>query len=290
MIAGTPGRCGDGSRDCGSFYLDFVGQFGPEQVHVHWSESRRHSNEQVDRQIEHTWQEQLALAQAKGQRLYDGRLCRLVDCGVTDHALNLTLGQVSYKEFVGTNLTHPALRYAHGPEVLADPAGVSAAVVTGDNYVLLAKRSQQVYVHPGRWHPIGGIMEPGNEPGAVPCPFRALRKEMEEELGLPGESILHSVCLGVVRDKATVQPELIFDVRVGQHAESIVASQAAAQDAGECENLVSVRDHPGAVVTFLEKHYAELTPVALATLLLHGQRHWGTGWFAAARGYLQDVV
>jgi 8-oxo-dGTP pyrophosphatase MutT (NUDIX family) len=290
MIPRSTGRCGDGSHDCGAFYLDFVGQFGPEQVHVQWSESRRHSNEQVDRQIERTWQEQLALAQAKGQRLYDGRLCRLVDCGVADHALNLTLGQVSYKEFVGTNLTHPALRYAHGPEVLADPAGVSLAVVTGDNYVLLAKRSKEVYVYPGRWHPVGGIMEPAEESGSVPCPFRTAGREMEEELGLPSESILHSMCLGVVRDKATVQPELIFDVHVGQLAESIVASQAAAQDAAECEALVSVRDHPGAVVTFIEKHFAELTPVALATLLLHGQRHWGTGWFTAARGYLQDVV
>ena len=52
MIPRATGRCGDGSRDCGTFYLDFVGQFGPQQVDVHWSESRRHSNEQVDRQID----------------------------------------------------------------------------------------------------------------------------------------------------------------------------------------------------------------------------------------------
>lgn len=290
MIPGSTSRCGDGCRDCGTFYLDFVGQFGPQQVHVRWSDSRRHSNERVDAQIDRTWDEQVALAAASGQRLYDGRLCRLVDCGVADHALSLTLGEVSYKEFVGTNLTDPTMRYVHGPEVLADPAGISLAVVTGDKYLLLAKRSRQVFVYPGRWHPIGGIMEPSDQPGSVPSPFHTAAREMEEELGLPGDSICQIVCLGVVRDKATVQPELIFDVHVRQDAESVVASQAAARDAAECEALVSVRDHPGAVVTFLEKHYAELTPVALATLLLHGQRHWGSGWFAAARGYLQDVV
>jgi hypothetical protein len=43
-------------------------------------------------------------------------------------------------------------------------------------------------------------------------------------------------------------------------------------------------------VSFLEHKFTELTPVCLATLLLHGLRHWGGGWFTSARGYLRSVL
>jgi hypothetical protein len=51
-----------------------------------------------------------------------------------------------------------------------------------------------------------------------------------------------------------------------------------------------LRDHPAAVVDFIERHLAELTPVALAGLLLHGLWRWGSGWFASTRGYVRGVV
>jgi hypothetical protein len=49
-----------------------------------------------------------------------------------------------------------------------------------------------------------------------------------------------------------------------------------------------VRHHPAAIVTFMENHASQLTPVALATLLLHGLHAWGSGWFASTRGYLRS--
>ena len=283
-------RAGEASRDCGAFYLDLVGQFGPREVHVRWSDSRRPSNEQVDRTIEATWLEETRRAAADGRTLFNGRLCRLIQCDADERTLTLTLGEVSFREFVGTNVRHANVRYVHGSEVLADPLGVSAAVIAGDGFLLLGRRSRTVFANTGLLHPIGGIVEPGRQTGAVPDPFRTIAGELKDELGLPGESISQSLCLGLVRDKRTVQPEMIFDVYVSAEVEAIRAAAAQADDAGENEQLLPVRDHPAAMVAFLEQHCGELTPVALATLLLHGQRHWGTGWFTTVRGYLRNVI
>ena len=279
-----------GCRDCGAFLLDIVGRFGPAEVLVRWSDDRRRSNEDVDELIEGVWQAQTRHAAENGKDLYNGRLCRLMECELAGRALRLTLAEVTYKEFVGTNLLNPQLRYLHGPEVLADPLGVSAAVVTADGFVLMGRRSARVFSHAGRLHPIGGIVQPGDHVGAVPDVFREVLRELHEELALPAEQVETPVCLGVVRAKAILQPELIFDVSVRADVETIRRAAAEAPDAAEHVEFVPIRDHPGAMVTYLETHYEALTPVALATLLLHGQRRWGMGWFATARGYLRGVI
>ena len=280
----------DGCRDCGAFFLDFVGLFGRDRVQVRWSDSPRPTNRQIESIIEATWDEQTRLAAEQGRRLFNGRLCRLINCETQGPLLQMTLGEVSYKEFVGTNLTNAQLRYIHGPDVLANPLGVSAAVVTSDGYVLLGRRSNKVFSNPGLVHPVGGTVQPPAEAGKIPDPFQAMTDELRQELALETEAVKRNVCLGVVRAKRVVQPEMIFEVRVHGDVEAIRAGAANAPDASEHDELVAVRDHPGAVVTYIEKNYSQLTAVALATLLLHGQRHWGMGWFATARGYLREVI
>jgi len=280
----------DGCRDCGAFFLDFVGLFGRDRVQVRWSDSPRPTNDQIESVIEAAWAEQTRLAAEQGRKLYNGRLCRVINCETQGLVLQLTLGEVSYKEFVGTNLTNAQLRYIHGPDVLANPLGVSAAVVTSDGYVLLGRRSNKVFSNSGLIHPVGGIVEPSAEAGRIPDPFQAMTDELCQELALPAEAVNRNVCLGIVRAKRVVQPEMVFEVRVNGDIEAIRAGAGNAPDASEHDELVAVCDHPGAVVTYIEKNYSQLTAVALATLLLHGQRHWGMGWLATARGYLRDVI
>jgi hypothetical protein len=283
-------RSQDGCRDCGAFFLDFVGLFDRDRVQVRWSDSPRPTNPQIESAIEAAWAQQTCLAAEQGRRLYNGRLCRVINCETEGPVLQLTLGEVSYKEFVGTNLTNAQLRYIHGPDVLANPLGVSAAVVTSDGYVLLGRRSDKVFSNAGLVHPVGGIVEPPAEAGMIPDPFQAMTDELYQELAIPAEAVTRNVCLGVVRAKRVVQPEMVFEVHVGAGVEAVRAGSANAPDVSEHDDLVAVRDQPGAVVTYIEKNYSHLTAVAMATLLLHGQRHWGMGWLATARGYLRDVI
>jgi 8-oxo-dGTP pyrophosphatase MutT (NUDIX family) len=281
---------GDGPRDCGMFFLDVVGAYRRGQVQVQWSPTRRSTNDELERLIDQAWQ--LATWQAKknGQNLYDGDLCRLIEYQAEGDQLGLTLGKVSYKEFVGTNQTQAYVRYLHGPEVLADPLGVSSALITDDGFILLGRRSERVMQYGGRIHPIGGIVEPPDKPGDPPDPFDAMLAEVLEEIRVPSENVRDFTLLGLVRDKNTVQPELIFDMRLDMEAATVCRSAVSAIDADEHTEIIPVRDHPAAVVTFLQQKFGELTPVSLATLLLHGLQHWGSGWFAGARGYLRSVI
>jgi 8-oxo-dGTP pyrophosphatase MutT (NUDIX family) len=196
---------------------------------------------------------------------------------------------VSFREFLGTNYAHPHLVHTAGPEVLASPLGVSAAVVTSDGFVVLARRSDRVTWHRGMVHPIGGVVEldDGDRP---PHPFDAVLAELKEETGVAAPPAEAVVCLGLVRDKGLCQPELVFRIEVDADVRTLRASARSAAEGDEHDELLAVRDRPTSAVSFIERHAAETTPVALATLLLHGLNRWGSGWFATARGYLRKLL
>jgi 8-oxo-dGTP pyrophosphatase MutT (NUDIX family) len=278
-----------GSCDCGTFFLDLAGRFARHQLRIAPTATRRQSNQEIENIIEQTWIAEIDCARRSGKRLYNGSLYRLGSFACASGELSLELAPVSFKEFLGTNLTHAYLRYIHGPEVLADALGVSACLRARDGFLLMGRRSQRVFYHAGRIHPIGGVVEAGKSSGEITHPFEAVIAELLEETNLSAEAITEISCLGLVRDKHIVQPELIFDVVADADVKAI---RRACPPGGEEEHseLLFLRDHPAAVVAFMEQNYGDLTPVGLATLLLHGLRHWGSGWFAATRGHLRSVT
>ncbi len=278
-----------GVRDCGRFFLDLVGQFPRDCVTVSWQNRPRPIGQAVQELIDATWDKQTRKASQNDRKLFNGRLCRLIDCASPGQGLRLQLGPVDFKTFLGTNLTHAHLRYEHGPDILGDALGVSAALQTADNFLLLGRRSEHVYYHPGRIHPIGGVVEPPEAANRTPCPFDSMTEELEQELALAAGAVDEMLCLGLVRDKHIVQPELIFDVKVHADVAELRAGAVGAKDRMEHAELLHVRNHPSSVITFVEANASEMTAVAQAALLLHGLRHWGTGWFATARGYLRSM-
>ncbi len=279
----------NGGCDCGPFFLDAVGPFSRREVTLTWTSRRRSSTPEIDRLIDRAWEQAMDLARRTGRKLYDGRLCRLVEYSVQGRTLHLVAGPVSFRELLGTNYTHPHLVHTAGAEVLANPLGVSAAVITADGFVVLGRRSDQVTCQERMIHPVGGLMEV-DDTGAPPHPFDAVLAELREETGTIPATDKAVVCLGLVRDKALPQPELVFCIEVDADVRSLRASAAQAVEGHEHSELVAVRDRPTSVVTFIDKHGQETTPVALATLLLHGLHRWGSGWFATARGYLRKLL
>lgn len=286
------GLCRENACDCGTFFLDCAGCFDRSQLILSSSSAPRHTNPQVDEIIEQTWRNETQRAGAAGRMLFNGKLCRLNSAIYKNSTLKLELGEVTFKEFLGTNLTHAYLRYTHGPEVLADALGTSAVIRTGDGFLLLGKRSKSVLYHAGRIHPVGGIVEAckdeGESKNAPPDPFESIAMEISQEINI--NEYTDVKCLGLVRDKHIIQPELVFDIAIKPDFAQVRRFASTASDAQEHAELIPVRDHPASAVTFIEQNFCELTPVAMASLLLHGLRHWGSGWFAATRGYLRSVI
>ncbi len=278
----------EGPQDCGSFMLEVLGPYRYEQVRVRWIRSERPINPQVEQFIDRAWQRRMAQARAQGVPLWDGPLCRLLEYHASRDGLDMVLGPTSFREFLGTNLHNAHLRYSHGIDLLANPIGVSALVIAEGKYLVLGRRSQKVIYHAGRIHPIGGCVEPAQD--GLPDPFRCICREVCEELGLGSGSLGAPLFLGMVRDKHIHQPEVIFDLQVMASVESIRHLMASAKEKEEHTDLVVLRDHPAAVVDFIERRLTELTPVGMATLLLHGLYRWGSGWFASTRGYLRGII
>ncbi len=278
----------NGASDCGRFLLDVSGSFGKSDVTVSASPQARPSTPEVDRLIEQSWSRQLAEAATTGKKLYDGLLARLISHQTKGRRLDLTVGAVSFKEFLGTNCLNPQVRYDHGPEVLANPLGVSAVLVAGDGFIIMGRRSQCVAIHAGMIHPIGGMVELGAE--ATPDPFAAMTDEIAEETALSAEQVQEITCLGLVRDKSLFQSEMVFRATSNADVRTIRQMAQQATDASEHSELLAVRDEPSSVVAFIQTNHEQATPVALAALMLHGLDRWGSGWFATAKGYLGGVI
>lgn len=280
----------DGRRDCGRFFLDIIGQYTRDDLRITWTAAPFQPHESVRRMIEETWTRQTEQATQQQRMLFNGPLCRLIDFDADEKHFTMTVGPVGYKEFLGTNLTQASIRYVYGPKELANPLGVSAAVVTEDGFVALGMRSSAVAFHAGRIHPVGGMVEPAADPSMPPDPFAAIVHELRAELAVQDDQIIQNICMGMIRDKQIVQPELVFDVQLSVDAPTLRAMAAKAPEANEHDEIVLVANFPSTIVTFLQKQANTLTPVAIATLLLHGLRNWGSGWFTSARGYLQSVI
>lgn len=246
-----------------------VGDWRPDQVRVRWVESARRVVPEVERMIEEAWQ---AALKRPGVNLFDGPMCRMEGWEASPDLFSLALSVTSYKPFLGTNLAHPELAERYGREVMANPVGVSPALHTADDFLLLGRRNSSLAYYPNRTHPFAGALEP-KDGGDL---FAAVRRELSEELSFSDRDIAEIRCTGIAEDRALRQPELLFRVR-----STLTRRQIEAQvHADEHGDSVAVPATPDAVAKVVLQ--PELTPVAVASLLLWGRVTFGPNWFQRA--------
>ncbi len=110
--------------------------------------------------------------------------------------------------------------------------------------------------------------------------FDEVRRELGEELSFGPSDIGGIACVGLVEDQALRQPELIFITRSTRRRAEIEAQvDKKEHDASWC--IATDRAMADGVLAAP----AELTPVAVATVLLWGKEEFGEGWF---RGHVES--
>ena len=243
-----------------------IGDWTGAQVRATTIASGRRLVPEVQRIIEQSWGTAL---RRPGVKLFDGPMCRLESWRASEDRLDLTLSPTSYKPFLGTNLMHPELAERYGRDVMANPVGVSPALLTADDYLLLGRRNASVAYYPGRTHPFAGALEPRDHGNL----FAALRRELAEELSLTDADISEMSCTGIVEDIALRQPELIFRARCRRTRRQIEL-QVHKDEHGDS---VAIAATPTALAAALED--PALTPVGIASLLLWGRHAFGAAWF-----------
>jgi 8-oxo-dGTP pyrophosphatase MutT (NUDIX family) len=245
-----------------------TGDWGPGAVLARRATNTRPLVRTVEERIDEAWSRAMA---RPGVRLFDGPMCRLESTSASPQCLRLNLSSTTYKTFLGTNLSHPELADRYGTAVLANPVGVSPALETADGFLLLGRRNASVAYYPGRVHPFAGALEP-KDAGDV---FAAVRRELREELSLAEADVIDIRCAGLVEDRTLRQPELIFLARCRLTRETVEAKLDPVEHRGTW-SVPAARD---AIQAALSE--PELTPVAVASLVLWGRARFGTEWFEA---------
>lgn len=253
-----------------------VGNWADRQVQVRWTDSTRRIVPDVERLIDTAWQ---SASRRPGMKLFDGPMCRLESWQLSADCLRLVLSATSYKPFFGTNLSHPELAEQYGSGVMANPLGVSPALESCDGFLLLGKRNAAVAYYPNRVHPFSGSLEPRDGQDV----FRAVRRELQEELALADTELSDLLCTGLVEDSALRHTELIFAARTN-HTRPQIEAQVAAEEHGDS---VAIPVNPDAIERALRD--PALTPVATAALRLWGRIRFGDEWFHSCIGQRSRV-
>lgn len=248
-----------------TFTIHAAGNWPEGAVSVAWSPPGRRIVPEVERAIDEAW----SAAKARlGERLFDGPMCRLERWEASAASLRLTLSRTSYKPFLGTNLTAPALADRFGADVLANPVGLSTSLQSSDDWLLFGRRNDSVAYHPNRVHPFAGALEPGPAADGALNVFADIRRELREELGFAAADIASIRCIGLIEDVALRQPELIF------HA---ISTRTRAQ----IEATLEREEHHGAYAVRADQNDVArvmdepiFTPVALGTLALWARGAW----------------
>jgi hypothetical protein len=258
--------------------IHLANEFLPHQVHCNHLPSIITLPDEVTAAIESAWQ---SAKSRLGTRLYNGPMARLDSWRIENGHLHLQFTPTTYKHFLGTNLCHPKLADQFGPDILANPLGISALVETSDSYLLMGRRGKNVAFHAHQIHPLGGTID-----NVTADPFTEIRRELFEEAALRDDDLLDLRCVGLAGDPAIRQPELMF------HAKSNLPLSKITLDPAEHDALWSIRADPSTVAQHLQNASkptpssciqgegqgggsaaSEFTPIALAALKLWLRAH-----------------
>lgn len=214
--------------------------------------------------------------------LFNGQLVRHLRHSVENGTLRIEAGPTDYREFIGTNFANGHRGDELGWELYSNPLGISANVITSDGWLVYGRRNLRVACHPGFVHAFGGAVEAKDcRPDGSCDAFASIRRELGEELQLGDAEIEHVMCLGMIHDVETRQPEIIFDAHVRPTRDAIAAR--IGQDDEEHVGIECCRDQAEAVRHFV-REVKPLAAITLGAILVHGRLVFGTDWYDRALG------
>ena len=252
-----------------AFLTDVYGPFGPDAIRLVWHPEHEPDDPQVEL-LKAAWPLHVEAVTRQGGVLYNGSMVGYLSHRLESGTLVIETRPTDYATYYCTNYLNHALGERIGWSRFANPIGVSTNVITQDGWLLYGRRGDQVATHPGTVHTIGGTIEPNdrNATGTMD-PFVAMVRELNEELRLrEGESI-ELLCLGMIHDVQTRQPELVFDARLAVPRAEL--EMRLTPDDQEHAALLACPDRADAFRTWLLQT-PRIVPVALGALCLHARR------------------
>lgn len=253
------------------------GYFSPDQITVTYDPTAGLTfTAETQAWMDSYWEEKVQQASARGMRLYNGPLFRLVEVLTQpDGTMHIATGNTSYKEYVTTRI--PEFFQGRQRQELGNPISVCSVVETSDNYILLDRR-QGVDVYEGRYHVIGGFFERNLDMTTRPDPFAAMRREIREETGIQLADIREQHCLGIGYDTTVPHPELCFLTHLNIPLAEVQTRQPEDNEIAELHTLQATAEN---LREFLLRHHGNISATGEVNLLFYGAWKFGQPWYQA---------
>lgn len=223
--------------------------------------------------------------EARKKKFFDGQLVRLHphDFGVSGgSSLFLRLGETTYFTYAGTRRKEDLQKY--GYDRLGLPLAVCSVLTApsedGTEKLLFTVRGTANETYPGWYHCVGGTVQTVHN--GIPNPSAALRREVQEELGLRAEEFQVEGVSGLVMNNFDLHPELVYITKVEKPIEEW-HNQRETDKEVDAEFFTDTPDNLANFIlgqSFDEVPDARpIVPSGLAGYLLHGRLKYGQEWY-----------
>lgn len=257
------------------------GRFDRRRVTVRHVRKGVSLSKEQEQYIREQWQQFVKNQVASNSELtlhpYSGELFRLLDFRVSDSMLQMSLGEVSFDQYVVSKMVEFIERFG---DVKAIPVAVVAVVGTSDDCIVLGEGrlgTEEIGI-------VAGFMEredPDTREELSPHPFDQMERELTEEAGVYADDIQAMTCLGIL---GHVEPYVVFDVKL-RIPFRILVHERTPQDL-EFTRFFPIGSDPDSLSSYVLDKEAIMALHCLSSLLLWGKCAFGRNWFETLVGQL----
>jgi hypothetical protein len=181
------------------------GKFREGDVTVTVTDKKPVQNDITQKAVNQLWSDMIKGRKSVGKETWNSRIYSLIEHKKQDDKLILDLGITTFKYLQGTNATYWLLGDIYGRECLANGLLVQTLVFDKKGNCIFGKRNTGVKKEYEPYVIFGGTMDKddkeGREISGGQDPFKAIKIELEEELGVVSEDIEDAYIKFIVQDR-----------------------------------------------------------------------------------------
>jgi len=262
-------RNGQERKKISGFKILVKGVFYPEDLDISY----------INKDIEYSKKAVDFINRIVRTKVVDGKLFRVISYKTQDHKLSLVLGNTSYKYFIGSIDKRFISNF--GLKKLANPLSVGAVIVTSDCRIVIGKRLSKLTINPGKYSTVAGMMDREKDfSNGKPDPFKAILRELYEEIGVEKRHVKEIVLLGLIYNEDYYQTYLPFYIKIDIPS-NILKQQLKCQSifTKEFERFIYLKLNEESIANFIVKNHKQISQTCLGNILLFGERVFGETWF-----------
>jgi 8-oxo-dGTP pyrophosphatase MutT (NUDIX family) len=254
------------------------GKFGPEELVANYTPVRTDYSRNALQLINSKWEEFIKF----NPKSFNGPLFRVESWSTYAHKrrvrIRLDVGDTDYKEFVGTR--DPEFIKAIGREKIANPLSVGAVLITGDNKIILGRRSSTIDGSKSSISIVAGYLDPrkdlknisknGIKSGQVRSVdiFYGITREIFEETGVKVNHIVDLFCIGLIDNKEQKQMNLPFYARLNISSDEVISKSTTISDP-EFSDIFFIGNTEQSIGKFIKSKSNKFSDLLIPTLKIY---------------------